>query len=69
MEAVSINDKRGMEICKQVGQMLVDELDNEEVWKRIQDSLADYLERNNIKEDAAGLEERLEWSVQVRLKK
>ncbi len=69
MEAVSINDKRGMEICKQVGQMLVDELDNEEVWKRIQDSLADYLERNNIEEDAAGLVERLEWSVQVRLKK
>jgi len=69
METMSINDKQGMEICENIGRMLVDELDSEDVWNRVEQMLTDYLKNNKIDEDAADLTDKLEWSVKVRLKK
>ncbi|MCW4003177.1 MAG: hypothetical protein NWE95_04605 [Candidatus Bathyarchaeota archaeon] len=69
METVSISDKQGMEICENVGRLLVDELDTEEVWDKVEQMLSDYLKSNNINEDASALTDKLEWSVKVRLKK
>ena len=69
METLSISDKQGMEICENVGRMLVEELDSEDVWKRVEHMLADYLKNNNINMDAADLTDKLEWSVKVKLKK
>lgn len=69
METLSVNDKQGIEICDNVGRMLVDELDTEDVWNRVEQMLSDYLKNNNINEDAADLTNKLEWSVKVRLKK
>jgi hypothetical protein len=69
LQTTSFNDKQGMEICENVGRMLVDELDNEEIWNRVETMLQDYLKTNNIQEDAAELTDKLEWSVKVRLKK
>jgi hypothetical protein len=69
METMNVSDKQGMEICENVGRVLVDELDTEDVWIKVQDMLADYLKNNNIEEDATELAEKLEWSVKVRLKK
>jgi hypothetical protein len=69
METMNMSDKQGMEICENVGRMLVDELDTEDVWNRVQDMLTDYLKNNNIAEDASDLTDKLEWSVKVRLKK
>jgi hypothetical protein len=67
--SMSINDKQGVEICENVGKTLVEELDTEDVWTKVEDMLSDYLKSNNIKTDAADLIDNLEWSVQVRLKK
>ena len=69
MEMMSIDDKQGMEICENVGRMLVEELDSENIWSRVEQMLSDYLKNNNIKEDAADLTDKLEWSVKVKLKK
>ena len=69
METMNINDNQGMEICENVGRMLVDELDSGDTWNRVEKMLADYLKNNNINEDAADLTDKLEWSVKVRLKK
>lgn len=69
MQTTSFNDKQGMEICENVGRMLVDELDNEEVWNKVEQMLEGYLKSNNLNEDAEELTDRLEWSVKVRLKK
>jgi hypothetical protein len=69
METLMINDKQGMEICENVGRMLVDELDSEDVWNRVEEMLTDYLRKNNINTDASELTDRFEWSVKVRLKK
>ena len=69
METLNISDKQGMEICENVGRMLVEELDSEDVWNRVEQMLADYLKNNNINIDAADLTDKLEWSVKVKLKK
>ncbi|MGD0406636.1 MAG: hypothetical protein ABSB10_08320 [Candidatus Bathyarchaeia archaeon] len=69
METLNISDKQGMEICENVGRMLVEELDSEDVWNRVEQMLADYLKNNNINMDAADLTDKLEWSVKVKLKK
>lgn len=69
MEIESVNDKQGMEICENVGQMLVDELDSDEVWNKVEQMLDSYLKDNKINMDATSLTDKLEWSVKVRLKK
>jgi hypothetical protein len=69
METMSINDKQGVEICENVSRMLVNELDKEDVWNRVEDMLTDYLKKNNMNADASDLTDNLEWSVKVRLKK
>jgi len=58
-----------MEICENVGRVLVDELDTENVWSKVEQSLSQYLKTNNINENATDLTDKLEWSVKVRLKK
>ncbi|MCW3995814.1 MAG: hypothetical protein NWE98_06665 [Candidatus Bathyarchaeota archaeon] len=69
METLNINDKQGMEICENVGRMLVDELDKEDVWVKVENMLNDYLKDKNINTNATDLTNKLEWSVKVRLKK
>ena len=69
METMNMNDKQGMEICENVSRMLVEELDTEDTWTRVEQMLATYLKDNNIDQDASNLTENLEWSVKVRLKK
>ncbi|MCW4029333.1 MAG: hypothetical protein NWE92_06775 [Candidatus Bathyarchaeota archaeon] len=69
MQAASFTDRQGMEICENVGRLLVDELDKPEIWSRVEALVKNYLKNNRIDEDAAELTEKLEWSVKVRLKR
>ncbi|MFA5572256.1 MAG: hypothetical protein GX799_09765 [Crenarchaeota archaeon] len=64
-----MNDKQAMEVCENVGRTLVDQLDNDVVWDKVEQSLSDYLKTNNIDEDATTLTDKLEWSVKVKLRK
>ncbi|MCL1978053.1 MAG: hypothetical protein FWG55_08155 [Candidatus Bathyarchaeota archaeon] len=69
MESINISDRQGNEICEKVSKTLVDELDNEKVWNKVEGVLSDYLKNNNIKEDTSDFIDKLEWSVRVTLKK
>jgi hypothetical protein len=69
METMSINDKQAMEICENVSRTLVDELDKDDVWNKVESALSDYLKSNNISENTENLVDKLEWSVKVKLKK
>ena len=69
METLNLNDKQGMEICENVGQMLIQQLDSEEVWTKVEEMLSDYIKSNKINTNAADLTDKLEWSVKVKLKK
>lgn len=66
---MNVNDKQAMEICENVGRTLVDQLDNDEVWNKVEQTLSEYLKSNDIKEDATDLTDKLEWSVKVKLRK
>lgn len=66
---MNVNDKQAMEICENVGRTLVDELDKDEVWDKVETALSDYLKTNNINQDANDVTDKLEWSVKVRLRK
>jgi hypothetical protein len=69
METMNVNDNQAMEICENVSRTLVDQLDNDEVWDKVEQTLSEYLKSNNIKEDASNLTDKLEWSIKVKLKK
>ena len=69
METLNLNDKQGMEICENVGQMLIQQLDSEEVWTKVEEMLSDYIKNNKINTNAADLTDKIEWSVKVKLKK
>jgi hypothetical protein len=66
---LNLNDRQAMEICDTVGRTLVDELDNKEVWGKIEQVLFEYIKNNNIDADATELTDRVEWSVKVNLRK
>jgi len=55
METLSISDKQGMEICENVGRMLVEELDSGDVWNRVEQMLADYLKKQQHKHGCSRL--------------
>ena len=69
METFNANDKLRMEIREGVKQMPVGEFDSEDVRNAVEQVLADYLKNDNIDMDASDLKGKLEWSVNVRLKK
>jgi hypothetical protein len=69
METMSVNDKQAMEICENVGRTLVDQLDSDTVWDKVEQSLSEYLKTNNITQNATDVTDKLEWSVKVRLRK
>ena len=69
METMKVDDKQAMEICENVRRTLVDQLDSDQVWDKVEQTLSEYLKSNNIKEDASNLTDKLEWSVKVKLKK
>ncbi len=58
-----------MEICENVGRVLIEKLDSDEVWSKVEEILADYLKNNDINAEPTDLTSRLEWSVRVKLKK
>jgi hypothetical protein len=69
METLKITDTQAMEICENVGRTLVAQLDTDEVWDKVEQTLADYLKSHNINENPSSLTDKLEWSVKVKLRK
>jgi hypothetical protein len=68
-QTINVNDQQAMEICENVGRTLVDQLDTDDVWNKVEQTLSEYLKTNNINQDAATVTDNLEWSVKVKLKK
>ena len=64
-----MSDEQAMEICENVGRTLVSDLDTEDVWNKVEQTLSEYLKSNNINEEASELTDKLEWSVKVKLRK
>ncbi len=59
-----------MEICENVGQMLVEQLDTDEVQNKINQIVSDYLNKNNLtSENAENITNMIDWSVKVKFNK
>lgn len=69
METLSLTDRHGTEICDNVGRLLLSELDNREIRNKVDRTVADYLKSKKINIDASDIIRKLDWSVNVRLKK
>jgi hypothetical protein len=69
LQNTSLNDEQSEEVCEYVGNLIVDEVENQAVWAKIEKTLSNYLKNNNIDQDPADLTDKIEWSVKVKLKK
>lgn len=69
METLSLTDRQSKEICDNVGRMLVNELSSEEIRDKVEQTVGDYLKSKRINSEASDLTKKLDWSVNVRLKK
>lgn len=69
MKARGLTDKQSVELCNNVGKMLVMELEAETVKNKVKKLVSDYVKKNKIDVDTSGLSDKLEWHVQVLLKK
>ena len=64
-----LTDKQSVELCDNVGKMLVEELDSATVKNKVKKLVSDYSKKNKIDANPTVLSDKLEWRVQVRLKK
>jgi len=69
MKAQGLTDKQSVELCNNVGKLLVMELESETVKNKVKKLVSDYVKKNKIKVDPAGLSDKLHWHVEVLLKK
>ena len=69
MKAHGLTDKQSVELCDNDCKMLVKELESETVKGKVKKLVSDYVKKNKIDVNPTGLSDKLEWRVQVRVKK
>jgi len=69
MKAHGLTDKQSVELCDNVGKLLVMELESETVKNKVKKLVSDYVKKNKIDVKPIGLSDKLQWRVQVRFKK
>jgi len=69
MKARGLTDKQSVELCDNVGKLLVMELEAEAVKSKVKKLVSDYVKKSKADVNPTGLFNKLEWHVQVRLKK
>jgi len=69
MKAQGLTDKQSVELCNDVGKLLVMELESETVKSKVKKLVADYVKKNKINVNPAGVSDKLHWHVEVLLKK
>jgi hypothetical protein len=69
LKARGLTDKQSVELCDSVGKMLVTELASTAVKNKVKKLVSDYVKKNKLNVSATGLNDKLEWRVQVQLKK
>jgi len=67
--ARGLTEKQSVELCDNVGKMLVMELESETVKSKVKKLVTDYVKKNKLDADPTGLSNKLHWHVQVLLKK
>ena len=68
MESYSISEKQIVELCDNIGKMLVTEIESPAVRTKIKRMVVDYVNKRDIGDDPERLIKKIEWSVKVKLK-
>ncbi len=69
MQTVSLSERQNKQLCDEVGNLLIAELDTPAVRNRVERTVSNYLKNNNINLNAGDMTKKLSWSVKVALKK
>jgi len=69
MKAKGLTDKQSVELCDNVGKMLVMELESKTVKNKVKKLVSDYVKKNKIDVNPTVVSDKLHWHVQVLLKK
>jgi hypothetical protein len=69
LQTTEISEQQATDICGNVGRLVVDEIETQDIQNKIIQMLENYLKINNIDQEAADLADKIEWSVKVKLKK
>lgn len=69
MKAPRLSDKQSTELCDDVGKLLVMELESETVKNKVKKTVSDYVKKNKIDANPTDLSNKLQWHIQVLLKK
>jgi hypothetical protein len=69
MKALSLTKTQSVELCDDVGKMLVMELEAEGVKNKVKKMVSDYVKKNKIDDDPMDLSNKLRYSVKVSLEK
>ncbi len=69
MQSVSLNEKQSRELCDNVGNLLVSQLDSDTIRNKVNRVVADYFKSKSIDADPSEVAKNLSWSIKVSLKK
>ena len=68
MQIMAMSEKQSVELCDNIGKMLVNELNTPIVHLKVRRIVADYVNKKDIEEDTERLLKKIEWSVKVKIK-
>jgi len=66
LQSLELGEKQSVELCDNIGRMLVMELNTEAVRIKIRRLVAEYVNKRDIADEPERLLKKLEWSVRVK---
>ena len=69
MKMSGLTEKQSIELCDNVGKLLVTELEADATKNKVKKMVSEYVKKNKIDENPADLSNKLNYSVKVSLKK
>ena len=67
LQSLELGEKQSVELCDNIGRMLLLELNSEAVKMKVKRLVVDYLNKRDIADDPERLLKKLEWTVRVRI--
>lgn len=68
MQITALSEKHRVELCDNIGKMLLAELSTASVRLKLRRIVADYVNKQDLEDDPERLLKKIEWSVKVKIK-
>jgi hypothetical protein len=67
MQKLSLDNEQAKQLCDEVANALLNLLESQDAYSKIEATVSDFLKSHNIDADASNLASKLSWSVKVAL--